>query len=149
MNHQLRSWICMHQSKSSPNFVIYQFRSWISLTSIKMVPPFKRSVSNAKLAPCMLCCHVHVSKRKPRVQGINWWKRKKFSFHFSNAIFFCFSIFTLVLSLPSTLRSQSHPSKQSLTFLLPAKTFITFSSRKSSSSSAINSGFLKNELVFG
>ena len=79
MNYQLRPWICKHRPKSSLNFVKYQFRLWISLTSIKMVPPSKR-----------LWCPVHVSKRKPCVQGLNWWKRKKFSFHFSNPIFSAF-----------------------------------------------------------
>ena len=148
MNHQFRLWICKHRSKSSLNFAKYQFRPWISLTSIKMVSPSKRSVSDAELTPCMLCCPVHVSKRKSCVQGLNWWKRKTFSFHFSNAIFSAFP-FLPVFSLPSSLRCQSYPSKQSPTFLLPAKTFITFSSPKSSSSPTINGGFFKIETVFG
>lgn len=149
VNHQLRPWSCKHQPKSSQNFLKYQFCPWNSLTSIKMVHPSKKSVSDAELTPCMFCSHVHVSKRKLRVQGLNWWICKKFSFHFSNAIFFCFFISTPVLSLPSTLWFQSYPSKQTLTILLPAKTFITFSSPKSLPSSAINGGFLKNKTVFG
>jgi len=52
---------------------------------------------DAELAPCMLCCLVHVSKRKPHVQELNWWKRKKFIF-----------IFTPVLSLPSSDFSHTH-----------------------------------------
>ena len=87
----------------------YQFHPWISLTSIKMVPPSKRSVSDAELAPCMLCCPVHVSKRKPRVQGLNWWKRKKFIFHFSNAIFYAFSFLPLFDPyLPPSYFSHTH-----------------------------------------
>ena len=120
MNHQLRPWIFKHRPKPSPNFTKYQFYPWISLTSIKMVPPSKRSVSDAELTPCMLCCHVHVSKRKSRVHWLNWWKRKKFNFHFSNAIFSSFPFLPL-LSLPSTLRFQSYPSKQSLPFSFPLK----------------------------
>jgi len=77
--------------------------------SIKMVPPSKRSVSDAELAPYMLCCLVHVSKKKPHVQGLNWWKRKKSSFHFSNAIFSAFPFLSLFYPyLPPSNFSQTH-----------------------------------------
>ena len=109
VNHQLRLWICKHQPKSSPTFAKYQFRPWISLTSIKMVPPSKIYVSDAELTHYMLCCHVHVSKRKPRVQGLNWWKRKKFSFHFSNTIFSAFPYLPLFYPyLPPSDFSHTH-----------------------------------------
>ena len=46
---------------------------------------------------------------------------QKIQFSLFKCNFFCFSIFIPVLSLPSTLKFQSDPSKQSPTFLLPAK----------------------------
>ena len=87
---------------------------------MKMVPPSKRFVSDVELAPCMLDCPVHVSKRKPRVQWLNWWKRKKFSFHFSNAIFSAFPFLPMFyLYLPPSYFSHTHQnSPWSFSFLL-------------------------------
>ena len=74
-----------------------------------MVPPSKRSVSDAELAPCTLCCPVHVSKRKPHVQGLNWWKHKKFSFNFLNVIFSAFPFLPLFYPyLPPSYFSHTH-----------------------------------------
>jgi len=129
------------------------------LRNINFVPEFLSRLSKWSLRPKGLlvmlswlpaCCVVLYTYQK----GSNVYKDQidgnaKNSVFTFQMQFFCFSIFTPVLSLPSTLRFQSYPSKQSPTFLRPAKTFITFSSPKSSSSPTINNGFLKNEAVFG
>jgi len=75
----------------SLNFVNCLFHPWISHTSIKMVPLSKGSVTDDDVSSCMLCCHVHVSTRKSRVQWPIWWKwSKPCSFDFSVVIFLCF-----------------------------------------------------------
>jgi len=76
--------------------------------SVKMVPPSKRSVSDAELAPCMLCCHVHVSKEATCTRT-KLMETQKFSFHFSNAIFPAFPFLPLFYPyLPSSNFSHTH-----------------------------------------
>ena len=105
-----------------------------SKTSIKKVHSSKCYVSHVDLSPCMLCCLVHVARRKPRVQGLIWLNWEKFNFHFS--VFFpAFPI--LPLHYPYLLLHIWETSKTSLTLLLPAKTFSILTPPKSSSSPAI------------
>jgi len=66
-------------------------------------------VSDAELAPCMLCCPVHVSKRKPRVQGLNWWKRKNSVFNFQIQFFLLFHFYPcFILTFPPSDFSHTH-----------------------------------------
>jgi len=123
VNHQIRPWIFTRRPTPSLNYAKYQFSPWICQTSIKKVPP-----------PCMLCCLVHVARRKPRVQGLIWLNWKKLSFHFS-VYFFCFSHFAP--ALPIHPSSHFRTSKTSLTLLLPAKTSSIFTPPKSPPSPAI------------
>jgi len=104
VNHQIRPWIFTGRSNSSLNYAKYQFSPWIWQTSIKKVPPFKCSVSHVDLSPYMLCCLVHVAKRKPRVQWLIWWIVEKFQFSLFCLIFLCYSNFAHVLPI----RHSSH-----------------------------------------
>jgi len=134
VNHQIRSWIFTDRPNSSLNYT-YQLSSWICLTFIKKVPPSKCSISHANLLPCMLCCLVHVAKRKPRVQGLIWWIVEKFQFSLFS--FFMLFQFCPCITRTSFLTFISKTSKTSLTLLLLAKTFSILTSLKSSSSPAI------------
>jgi len=84
---QLRPWIFKYQSNSFLNFAKYLSSLWILQTSIKMVPPSISSVSDDDVSSCMLCCHVHVSRRQPRVQGL------------ISVSFFCISNYTPLLKI--------------------------------------------------
>jgi len=134
VNHQIRLWIFMGRPNSSLNYAKYQLNPWICQTSIKNVSPSKCSVSHVDMSPYMLCCLVHVAKRKPRVQGLIWWKWKIFSFHF---YFFMLFQFCPCITHTFFLIFHSETSKTSLTLLLPAKIFFILTSAKSSSSPVI------------
>ena len=90
VNHQIRPWIFTGRPNSSLNYAKYQLSPWIYQTFIKKVPPSKCSVSHVDLSPCMLCCLVHVARRKPRVQGLIWSNWKWFSLHFLVYFFLLF-----------------------------------------------------------
>ena len=124
---------------------INQFRSLIC-QNIKLVPKFNRRLSNPSLrlisplvrlmcqsACCamMSMCHSIIHVYKDHFDG----NVTNFTFNFSLSIF---SVFPL---LPLFYLSSSHfihkKSNQSLTLLLPVKTFTIFISPKSSSSSSI------------
>ena len=121
MNHQIRPWIFTGRPNSSLNYAQYQLSPWICQTSIKKVPPSKCSVSHADLSPYMLCCLVHVARRKPRVQGLIWLNWKIFSFHFSVYFFHLLFSFCPCITHTSFFTFQSETSKTSLTILTPLK----------------------------
>jgi len=121
VNHQIRPWIFMGRPNLSLNYVKYQLSPWICQTSIKKVPPSKCSISHADLSPCMLCCLVHVAKRKPRVQGLIWLIVKKFQFSLFSFIFYVIPILSLYYSYLLLHISLRNIKKTSLTLLLPVK----------------------------
>jgi len=125
VNHQIRPWIFTGRPNSSLNYAKYQLSPWICQTPIKKVPPPKCFVSHANLSSCMLCCLVHVARRKPHVQGLIWLNWKKFSFHFS-VYFSCFSHFAHPLPIPlSSHFSQKHQKRPWLfSFLLKLSPFL-------------------------
>ena len=137
VNYQIRPWIFTGWRNSSLNYAKYQLSPWICQTSIKKVHLSKCSVSHAYLSHCMLCCLVHMARRKSRVQGLIWLNWKKFSFHFSVFFFFCFSHFCPCITHTSFFTFQSETPKMSLALFLPAKTFSILTPPKSSSSPTI------------
>jgi len=78
------------QLRPSIIYAKYLLSPWICQTSIKKVPPSKCSVRHTDMSPCMLCCLVHVARRKPRVQGLIWLNWKRLSFNFSVYFFLLF-----------------------------------------------------------
>ena len=120
MNHQICPWIFMGRPNSSLNYAKYQCSPWICQTSIKKVPPSKCSVSHADLSPCMLCCLIHVARRKPRVQGLIWLIWGKSNFHFS-VNFFCFSHFAPTLPIPPSSHFTQKHHKCPWPFSFPLK----------------------------
>jgi len=120
VNHQIRPWIFTRRPTSSLNYAKYQLSPWICQTPIKKVHPSKCSVSHADLSPCMLCCLVHVARRKPRVQGLIWLNWKKLSFNLS-VYFFSSAFLILPLHYPYLLLHISKHKKRPWPFFFPLK----------------------------
>jgi len=121
VNHQIHPWIFKGRPNSSLNYAKYQLSSWICQMSIKKVPPSKWYVSHANLSPCMLCCLVHVARRKPRFQGLIWLNWKKVQFSLFSFFFFYFSHFAPALPIPPSSHFSQKHQKRPWPFSFPLK----------------------------
>jgi len=118
VNHQIRPWIFTGRPNSSFNYAKYQLSPLAMLICCPAC-----SISDADLLPCMLCCLIHVARRKPRVQGLIWLNWKKIKFLLFSFFFFLLFPFCPCITHTSFLTFHSETSKTSLILLLPAKTF--------------------------